>query len=45
MTSSRKYEFCAAATEAANSADDPDVRRVVQPRKKALLNRLNRING
>ncbi|MFT8209787.1 MULTISPECIES: metal-sensitive transcriptional regulator [unclassified Symbiopectobacterium] len=45
MTSSRKCEFCAAATEAANSADEPDVRRVVQPRKKALLNRLNRING
>ncbi|MBG6246866.1 MULTISPECIES: metal-sensitive transcriptional regulator [Symbiopectobacterium] len=46
MTSPRrKCEFCAAATEAASSADESDVRRVVQPRKKALLNRLNRING
>ncbi|MGK2888348.1 MAG: metal-sensitive transcriptional regulator [Candidatus Malihini olakiniferum] len=45
LTSSRKCEFYASATEAANSADEPDVRRVVQSRKKALLNRLNRING
>ncbi|MCL2899181.1 metal-sensitive transcriptional regulator [Brenneria tiliae] len=45
MTSSRKCEFCAASDEAANNVDAHDERRVVQPRKKALLNRLSRING
>ncbi|PWC17509.1 transcriptional regulator [Brenneria roseae subsp. roseae] len=44
MTSSRKCEYCA-ASEAANSVDAHDERRVVQPRKKALLNRLSRVNG
>lgn len=48
MTSSRKCEFCA-ASEAANkdnnNIDAHHERRVVQPRKKALLNRLSRIGG
>ena len=43
MTSSRKCEFCAAQAELPDV--DSDQRRVVQPRKKALLNRLSRING
>ncbi|MGK2959682.1 MAG: metal-sensitive transcriptional regulator [Candidatus Malihini olakiniferum] len=35
MASSRKCEFCTAATKSSNFAYEPDVRHVVQPRKNA----------